>query len=72
MLMSASKLSTDPGPDSEFKIWRLTGFGAGFEVLVFGSDPVSESIFLTPPIFDGQQRWAELQKLTKDGRSQKN
>jgi len=26
-----------PEPDSEPKIWRLTGFGSGSEVLVFGA-----------------------------------
>jgi len=43
---SMAKMDTEPHPES--KIWRLTGFGAGSGVLVFGSD--SESIFPTMPI----------------------
>jgi len=37
-------MGTEPGPES--KIWRLTGFGVGSEILV--SDP--KSISLTPLI----------------------
>jgi len=40
------EMSTEP--DSESKIWRLTGFGAGSRFLV--TDAVSESIFLILPI----------------------
>jgi len=43
---SMAEMGTEPDPDLESKIWRLTGFGAGFLVL----DPDSESIFLTLPI----------------------
>jgi len=32
-----AELDTEPDPDSESQIWRLTGFGAGFGFLVFGS-----------------------------------
>jgi len=43
-------MSTEP--DSELKIWKLTGFGAGSGLLVFGDGFGFgvNFIFLTPPI----------------------
>jgi len=34
---SMAEIGTEPDPDSESKIWRLIGFGAGTGFLVFGS-----------------------------------
>jgi len=32
-----AKIGTESDPDFESKIWRITGSGAGFGVLVFGA-----------------------------------
>jgi len=40
-------MGTEPDPGSKSKIWRITGFGSGTGVLVFGARTDSESIFLT-------------------------
>jgi len=40
----------DPEPDSDSKIWKLTGTGARFGVLTFRAGSVFRVNFLTPPI----------------------